>query len=134
MIESTLAWPARADGGVIPDNTLGAESSVVNSLDSLIQLVEGGVVREGNLFHSFWEFNVAEGHEVFFVNPTNVESILTRVTGDKPSAILGRLGVLGDANLFLLNPNGIVFGEASTLDVNGSFYASTAEAISLQML
>jgi filamentous hemagglutinin family protein len=60
-----------------------------------------------------------------------VQNILTRVTGNDPSKIMGRLGVLGNANLFLLNPNGIIFGANSSLDVTGSFTASTASAIQL---
>ncbi|MFG6094106.1 filamentous hemagglutinin N-terminal domain-containing protein [Leptothoe sp. ISB3NOV94-8A] len=133
MVGTTLGWyaPVRAESIVIPDNTLGAESSFVNDLDALTQIVEGGASREGNLFHSFLEFNVAEDHGVYFANPADIESILTRVTGDNSSNIFGRLGVLGEANLFLLNPNGIVFGENASLDINGSFYASTAESISL---
>ncbi len=110
---AAFSWnpPVKADSFVVPDNTLGAENSVVNELDGLTQIVEGGAIRESNLFHNFLEFNVADSHAVYFANPVTVESILTRVTGDNPSTILGRLGVLGDADLFLLNPNGIVFGE-----------------------
>ncbi|EKU98466.1 filamentous hemagglutinin family N-terminal domain protein [Leptolyngbya sp. PCC 7375] len=133
LLMTAAGWntPVRAESVVIPDNTLGTESSVINNLDDLNQIVEGGAVRESNLFHSFLEFNVAEDHGIYFANPADIESILTRVTGDNPSNILGRLGVLGEANLFLLNPNGIVFGENASLDINGSFYASTAESISL---
>ena len=48
-----------------------------------------------------------------------VEISLISVYGN-PSNILGRLGVLGEANLFLLNPNGILFGSSASLDVQGS--------------
>ncbi|WP_293084779.1 filamentous hemagglutinin N-terminal domain-containing protein [Moorena sp. SIO4A1] len=41
--------------------------------------------------------------------------MLSRVTGTNVSNILGTLGVLGNANLFLINPNGIVFGSNSRL-------------------
>jgi large exoprotein involved in heme utilization and adhesion len=53
------------------------------------------------------------------------------VTGANRSDILGRLGVLGDANLFLINPNGIVFGKDASLDVQGSFLATTADGVKL---
>ncbi len=114
-----------------PDNSLGTESSVVVPLNQLDKQIDGGAIRGANLFHSFLEFNVAAGRGVYFANPIGIENILSRVTGTNPSQILGRLGVLGDANLFLLNPNGIFFGEDATLDINGSFLATTADAIEL---
>ena len=120
---------------VIPDDTLGAESSVVTP-DVLIReilsdRIDGGATRGANLFHSFLEFNIAEGRGVYFANPDGIENILSRVTGDNVSTILGRLGVLGEANLFLLNPNGILFGENASLDIEGSFVATTASGIEL---
>lgn len=114
---------------IIPDSTLGAESSVVTPLTSQFNQIEGGAIRGANLFHSFQEFNVGDGQSVYFVNPVTIENILSRVTGNNPSHILGKLGVLGNANLFLLNPNGIVFGENAQLDIRGSLVASTADSL-----
>ncbi|NER25331.1 MAG: filamentous hemagglutinin N-terminal domain-containing protein [Symploca sp. SIO1C2] len=116
---------------LMPDNTLGRESSVVEPLNQLDEEINGGAIRGENLFHSFLEFNVGAGKGVYFANPIGIENILSRVTGTNPSYIWGRLGVLGDANLFLLNPNGIFFGQNATLDINGSFLATTADAIQL---
>ncbi len=117
---------------VIPDNSLGAENSIVTPnvtvKDALADLIEGGAIRENTLFHSFTKFNVTDGGRVYFANPDGVTNILTRVTGNNVSEIFGTLGVEGAANLFLLNPNGIVFGENASLDVNGSFFATTAES------
>jgi filamentous hemagglutinin family protein len=125
----------RVNAQIVPDNTLGAEGSVVtpNVFIQGIQgdRIDGGATRGANLFHSFQEFNVGEGRGAYFANPTAIENILTRVTGNKASNILGRLGVLGGANLFLLNPNGIVFGPNASLDIQGSFLATTAERIQL---
>ncbi len=126
-----------------PDRTLGSESTRVrrnvnirgynSDLGEIREAVriDGGAIRGKNLFHSFREFNVGRGRGVYFTNPTGVENILTRVTGRNPSNILGRLGVLGGANLFLINPNGILFGKDATLDLRGSFYATTADGIKL---
>jgi filamentous hemagglutinin family protein len=119
---------------VIPDRTLGAERSVVthnvmnNDLPS--EQISGGARRQANLFHSFQEFSVSEGQRVYFTNPAGIENILIRVTGNNSSNIFGKLGVSGgNANLFLINPNGIIFGPHASLDVKGSFVATTANAI-----
>ena len=120
-------------GQIVPDNSLGAESSVVVPNQNIRGLqsdrIDGGAIRSGNLFHSFQEFNVGDGAGVYFSNPGGVENIFGRVTGSNISNILGTLGVLGNANLFLLNPNGIFFGPNARLDVGGSFFASTATGI-----
>jgi filamentous hemagglutinin family protein len=114
---------------IIPDATLGTEGSrVTEGVDvqgSPGDRIDGGAARGANLFHSFQEFNVSDGQRVYFVNPAGIENILSRVTGGNGSDILGTLGVLGNANLFLVNPNGIVFGPDARLDVAGSFVAST---------
>jgi filamentous hemagglutinin family protein len=97
-----------------------------------VEQIDGGATRGANLFHSFQEFNVGEGRSAYFTNPAGIENILTRVTGANPSNILGTLGVSGgNANLFLINPNGILFGQNARLDVGGSFTATTANAIKL---
>jgi filamentous hemagglutinin family protein len=120
---------------IVPDNTLGAEGSVVtpNVFIQGIQSdrIDGGATRGANLFHSFSQFNIGEGRGAYFTNPAGIENILSRVTGASRSDILGRLGVLGPANLFLINPNGIVFGSNASLDVQGSFLATTADAVKL---
>ncbi len=119
----------KAKAQIVPDNTLGSESSVVNSINELRSRIEGGATRGSNLFHSFEEFNVGEGFEVYFANPDGVANIFSRVTGNNISEILGTLGVHGNANLLFLNPNGIVFGENAFIDVGGSFIATTADRV-----
>ncbi|MDV2997295.1 MAG: hypothetical protein N4J56_007000 [Chroococcidiopsis sp. SAG 2025] len=112
-----------------PDTTLGSENSTVTSTGA-VDTINGGAIRDANLFHSFREFNVDEGRAAIFTNPAGIENILTRVTGANPSNILGALGVIGgNANLFLINPNGIIFGQNARLDVGGSFVATTANAV-----
>ncbi|MEL6230160.1 MAG: filamentous hemagglutinin N-terminal domain-containing protein [Cyanobacteria bacterium J06627_3] len=111
---------------VMPDETLGNEGSLF--IDGGVRdRIEGGATRGENLFHSFEEFNVNTGQEVYFANPVGIETILSRVTGTNLSEIDGLLGVDGAANLFLLNPNGIMFGPNAELDIRGSFTASTAD-------
>ncbi|MBW4675696.1 MAG: filamentous hemagglutinin N-terminal domain-containing protein [Desmonostoc geniculatum HA4340-LM1] len=126
LIAITIKNSDRAIAQIIPDNTLGTN---VESLNPQIDQITGGSQRGANLFHSFSEFNVGEGRGVYFQNPNGINNILTRVTGSNSSQIFGTLGVLGKANLFLLNPNGIIFGENARLDISGSFFASTAKTL-----
>ncbi|MEA5572568.1 filamentous hemagglutinin N-terminal domain-containing protein [Calothrix sp. UHCC 0171] len=118
---------------ITPDNTLGTESSrldtnvLINNV--LGDKINGGAQRDTNLFHSFSEFNINDGQRVYFSNPSGVINILTRVTGGNASNILGTLGVDGNANLFLMNPNGILFGQNARLDVQGSFVGTTANGL-----
>ncbi|MEA5449381.1 filamentous hemagglutinin N-terminal domain-containing protein [Leptolyngbya sp. CCNP1308] len=118
---------------ITPDATLGPEASVVapgvQVRGDFADLIEGGAIRGSNLFHSFLEFNVDPGQRVYFANPAGIESIFSRVTGSDLSNILGVLGIDGAANLFLINPNGLIFGENASLDLRGSFVGTTAGAV-----
>ncbi|MEG4056208.1 MULTISPECIES: two-partner secretion domain-containing protein [unclassified Microcoleus] len=127
-----LLFPFPAIAQIIPDNSLGAESSrtvpeTINNLPS--DRIEGGAIRGVNLFHSLREFNIREGRGAYFANPNGIANIFTRVTGGNPSNILGTLGVLGNGNLFLINPKGLVFGPNARLDLRGSFLASSADSV-----
>ncbi|MEQ9553271.1 MAG: filamentous hemagglutinin N-terminal domain-containing protein, partial [Coleofasciculus sp. G3-WIS-01] len=107
---ASVASPTLAQ--IQPDTTLGAENSIVTPNVEIkglpADLIEGGAIRDTNLFHSFGEFNVGEGGRVYFANPLGIDTIFSRVTGSDISDILGTLGVNGGASLYLLNPNGII--------------------------
>ncbi|NJL91131.1 MAG: filamentous hemagglutinin N-terminal domain-containing protein [Coleofasciculaceae cyanobacterium SM2_1_6] len=83
-----------------------------------------------NLFHSFQQFNLGNGQTANFIATPQIQNILSRVTGNQPSVINGLLQVTGsNANLFLINPAGIVFGNNARLNVSGDFTATTATGI-----
>jgi filamentous hemagglutinin family protein len=109
---------------VIPDSSLGANSSRLNG-----DVIEGGANRGNNLFHSFTEFSIGEGQSFKFANPVDVTRIFSRVTGNQPSEIKGTLGVLGNADLFLINPRGIILGPNARLELRGSFIGTTADSV-----
>jgi filamentous hemagglutinin family protein len=110
---------------VLPDGSL--PTSVTTS-GTTVQ-IDNGARSGGNLFHSFSQFSLPTGTTVRFNNAADVQNIFARVTGDRISNIDGRIQAGGIANLFLLNPNGIVFGPNATLDLRGSFLATTASSM-----
>ncbi len=125
--------PTLAQSKIVPDRTLGAETSIVtpNAQGLPTEEITGGAVRGANNFHSFQEFNVSAGRSAYFKSPLpSIQNILARVTGNNLSEIFGTLGTIGDAtNLFLINPNGIIFGPNAVLNVTGSFVGTTAHAV-----
>ena len=123
---SLLAWPV--DAQILPERSLNREQSVVNHFNENRIQIDGGAIRENNLFHSFSTFNVDLGSKVYFSNPEGVQSIFSRIIGGEASTIRGTLGVSGNASLFLLNPNGIIFRPGAMLDIKGSFLATTADS------
>ncbi|WP_235082869.1 filamentous hemagglutinin N-terminal domain-containing protein [Chlorogloeopsis fritschii PCC 9212] len=139
-ILGSLAPICSATAQIVEDSSLDATGRSSITRDVLIRniisdRIDGGTTSGSNLFHSFEEFNVGAGRGVYFSNPAGIENILTRITGGNPSNIRGTLGVvdinnnLGTANLFLINPNGIIFGANARLDLGGSFFGSTANSI-----
>jgi filamentous hemagglutinin family protein len=110
----------------VADNTLGTQvSGSGNNFN-----VTGGLSRGQNLFQSFTDFSVPTNGSVTFTNPAGNRSIITRVTGNLFSDINGKVNTNG-ANFFLINPNGIIFGNNVQLNVGKSFVGSTANGIDL---
>ena len=86
-----------------------------------------------NQFHSFEQFNLNANEIANFLTNPQTQNILTRVVGGNASLLNGLIQVTGgNANLFLMNPAGIVFGNDASLNVSGSFAATTASGIGFE--
>lgn len=97
--------------------------------------IEGGSLSGdgANLFHSFEQFGLSSQEIANFLSQPDIRNILGRVVGGSPSAIDGLIQVTGgNANLFLMNPAGIVFGTNARLNVSGDFTATTADRIGFE--
>jgi len=109
------------------DGTLS--TNVTGTSDGLNFTIDDGDRIGNNLFHSFENFSVPTTGSAVFTNPANITNIISRVTGNSLSNIDGLIRANGGANLFLINPAGISFGENAQLDIGGSFIGSTAESV-----
>jgi filamentous hemagglutinin family protein len=122
-----------ASAQVIRDRTLQSPSHA--RLEQNTFIITGGTRRGSSLFHSFQRFSPADRTASFRGVAAAINNVFVRVTGSEVSQINGAIEVLqpngsiSSANLFLLNPNGILFGAQASLNLGGSFLATTANQI-----
>lgn len=115
---------------VILDGSLGPKTTLLGpDYDIAAEL---GQQHGNNLFHSFQTFNLQSHESATFSGHESIGNVITRVTGGQPSHIDGMLRLtLPHADFYLLNPAGLLFGQHAVLNMNGSFYASTADSLRL---
>jgi filamentous hemagglutinin family protein len=125
VLIGTIAIGDRVIAQVVPDNTLGTQVTQTSNVFE----INNGMRSGNNLFHSFSQFSIPTNGSAIFNNATDVQNIFSRVTGSQLSNIDGILKAQGNANLFLMNPNGIIFGPNAQLQLGGSFLGTTANSI-----
>ncbi len=124
--------PAYADGthlrGISLDGTVGSAGALDLPGPDYDIRAEYGQQAGANLFHSFHQFNIHSDESATFTGPDSVRNIISRVTGGSASWIDGRLtSAISGADLFMLNPAGVMFGKNAAVDLSGSFHVSTAD-------
>src|SRR4051794_19144933 len=120
------AGPVQAQ--IVTDGSVGPKVSLHGGqIDIGAEL---GSRRGDNLFHSFERFGIATGQTATFTGPGDIKNVISRVTGGEVSNIDGTLrSTVGQADLYFLNPAGVMFGPNAQLDVPGSFHVSTAHEL-----
>jgi len=135
-----LAWLAALVA--LPGSEVRAQGITVDGRLSPAQTLAGpnyaidaGLGRQvgGNLFHSFGAFGLKAGETATFSGPPSVGNVIGRVTGGAASSINGGIkSTIPGANLYLVNPAGVVFGPNASVDVGGSFHASSADYLRMK--
>jgi filamentous hemagglutinin family protein len=100
------AWAIPQNGAVV------AGGAIINQQGNILTITNtpGTIINWGG-------FSIGAGETARFVQQNSSSGVLNRVVGQDPSLILGALQSNG--RVFLVNPNGVVFGAGSRVDVNG---------------
>jgi filamentous hemagglutinin family protein len=120
----SLQFPAYAQ--IVLDGSMGTAGELKGPDYNISS--EYGYQAGSNLFHSFRDFNINTGESATFGGPDSVRNIISRVTGGVSSWIDGELrSTISGADIYLLNPSGVMFGANAALNISGSFHVSTAD-------
>ncbi|NOS82222.1 MAG: filamentous hemagglutinin N-terminal domain-containing protein, partial [Nitrospira sp.] len=127
----TSISPTGETGSPASLGTVITPGSAPTGLCTVNCVITGGTRAGSNLFHSFGEFSVGPGDTATFRNDSGLatDNILGRVTGGIRSDIFGRIQTsdFGNANLFLINPAGFLFGPGATINVGGMVSFTSAD-------
>lgn len=132
VVAGTIAFAGSgAFGGVALDGSLGPAGALSGPAYSIPAAL--GRRAGANLFHSFSQFDLGRGESATFTGPAGIRNVISRVTGGTPSSLAGTLACdIPGADLFLVNPAGVVFREGAAVRVDGSFTVSTADYLRLE--
>ena len=133
-----LAWPGYGQTVITRTAGFGGAGTITTTGTTTIIPANAGVQNGANLFHSFSQFDVAAGDMATFTGAGKtgaVNNVIARIFSASPSQINGGITVdaatLAGANLFLINPKGVIFGANSSVSVPGDFVTSTSDYITL---
>ncbi len=130
------SWSAHAQvvTSIAPTTGAGSTATSISSVAGEHE-IGGGAIRGGNLFHSFDSFDLASGETARWINSAGgadaIRNLINRISGGDVSEIYGRLDATAFANadFYLINPSGIVFGQGASVAVPNGFHVSTADEL-----
>ncbi|HEY8034633.1 MAG TPA: filamentous hemagglutinin N-terminal domain-containing protein [Methylobacter sp.] len=80
------------------------------------------VTNSPNAIINWQNFSIAQHELTQFIQQNGQSAVLNRIIGQNPSEILGQL--TSNGKVFLINPNGVVFGAGSVVDTQGLIASS----------
>ena len=131
ILATVPIWQTNVVAEIVFDGSLpgGATNGTTITGDMLVQEANG-LVSGSNLFHSFSGFNIDTGETLRFFSMNNFNNVIARVTGNSISNIDGSItNLVPGSDLWLMNPNGFIFGQNASINVAGSFYAGTGDSL-----
>ena len=126
LMAASHSAPAMAQ--IATDGTVGSAVSLSGPNFTISDTL--GTQTGANLFHSFQTFHIQSGESATFIGPSGIDNVISRVTGGQESFIDGLLrSTIPDADLWFLNPAGVMFGENGTVDLPGSLHVGTGDEV-----
>jgi len=110
-------------------NLVSAEIIVKDGLNNMTSLAglnykispDLGETAGNNVFYTFQRFNLSEQESATFTGDHSIQNMIGRITNNEVSKIDGVINSdIPDANLYLINPAGFLFGKTATLNIQGS--------------
>ncbi len=127
-VMATLAAGRPAQGQIVTDGSMGAALALTGPQFTIPETL--GSRAGANLFHSFTDFNIAQGQSATFTGGAGIARVISRVTGARPSTINGTLrSTIAGADFYFLNPAGIMFGPSAAVSLPASLFLTTADEI-----
>jgi filamentous hemagglutinin family protein len=124
---TTFFAPIHLNADVFTDGTVGPRTHLSGQMRIGHEL---GTTKGANLFHSFKTFNIHNGESATFTGPAEIQNVISRVTGGELSTLDGPLNSeVGNADVYLINPSGVMFGKNASINVPAAFHVSTADEL-----
>jgi filamentous hemagglutinin family protein len=112
LIILALCFPPTLLANPSGSQVISGQVSIDNSVAGVTKITNS----PGAIIH-WQDFNIKKNEITQFIQQNSKSSVLNRIVGGNPTEILGQL--ISNGKVFLINPNGVVFGSGSSVDTQG---------------